>query len=44
MGTTRFGKKVQMGVIMVKVIDHEESFRKSSSNGLLGSIATPWIW
>ncbi|KAH8968642.1 hypothetical protein BDL97_03G138500, partial [Sphagnum fallax] len=37
-GTTRFGKKVQMGVIMVKLIDHEESFSKSSSNGLLGFI------
>jgi hypothetical protein len=43
-GTTRFGKKVQMGVIMVKLIDHEESFSKSSSNGLLGPIATLWIW
>ncbi|CAK9221222.1 unnamed protein product [Sphagnum troendelagicum] len=37
-GTTRFGKKVQMGVIMVKLIDHEESFSESSSNGLLGFI------
>jgi hypothetical protein len=42
-GTTRFGKEVQMGVIMVKLIDHDESLCKSSSNVLLGPIATLWI-
>jgi hypothetical protein len=43
-GTIRFGNKVRKGVIMVKVIDHEESFSKSSSNGLPYPIATLGMW